>query len=107
MDEKRAEMSENERTPLLQRVPVEDRNRVRYPHTTVRRFCTIALTATPLLTLAIIFFCLAISGQSDLFGDHDYNAGSLSGSVDDGLLPHEAWPSSDGIKYDKLKQILQ
>ncbi|RMY54388.1 hypothetical protein D0863_13644 [Hortaea werneckii] len=107
MDEKRAEMSENERTPLLQRVPVEDRDRVRYPHTTVRRFCTIALTAVPLLTLAIIFFCLAISGQSDLFGDPDYNAGSLSGSVDVGLLPHEAWPSSDGIKYDKLKQILQ
>lgn len=37
MDEKRAEMSENERTPLLQRVPVEDRDRVRYPHTTVRK----------------------------------------------------------------------
>ncbi|KAK1059424.1 hypothetical protein LTR74_012648 [Friedmanniomyces endolithicus] len=70
--------------------------------------------AIPILTLAIIFFCIAIAGQSDLFGDHQTeNAPFLSLPISDGVvtnehkLPHAAWPASDGISYEKLKQILQ
>ncbi|KAK0269642.1 hypothetical protein LTR35_007012 [Friedmanniomyces endolithicus] len=103
-----------ERLPLLQRVSVEEDHREHYPNHAVRRFCTIALTAIPILTLAIIFFCIAIAGQSDLFGDHQTeNAPFLSLPISDGVvsneykLPHAAWPASDGISYDKLKQILQ
>ncbi|KAK0908494.1 hypothetical protein LTS16_008993 [Friedmanniomyces endolithicus] len=103
-----------ERLPLLQRVSVEEDHREHYPNHTVRRFCTIALTAIPILTLAIIFFCIAIAGQSDLFGDHQTeNAPFLSLPISDGVvpnehkLPHATWPASDGISYDKLKQILQ
>lgn len=35
MKEKGSKMPRNERTPLIQRVPVDERDRVRYPHTTV------------------------------------------------------------------------
>ncbi|KAK1810680.1 hypothetical protein LTR12_014962 [Friedmanniomyces endolithicus] len=101
-----------ERVPLLQRVSVEEDHREHYPNHTVRRFCTIALTSIPILTLAIIF-CIAIAGQSDLFGDHQTeNAPFLSLPLSnvsipsEHKLPHAAWPASDGISYDKLKQIL-
>ena len=144
-DEKQAAMASNERSPLLQRVPVNEQRRAHYPHQTVRlemqprvqtrvqdthgrqirRFCTIALTTIPVLTLAIIFFCIAIAGQSDLFGDHQteqkqeslltfltehLEASSPFLGSDERLseaqytLPHPAWPSSEGIDYDKLKQ---
>lgn len=73
----------------------------------MRRFCTVALIAIPLLTLSIVFLCLAISGQSDLFGDHGSESSRLVTSLSDSELPHAAWPASDGISYDKLKQILQ
>ncbi|KAK5123009.1 hypothetical protein LTR85_003575 [Meristemomyces frigidus] len=91
---------QSERTPLLQRVPVEEGDRVQYPHTNVRRFCTIALTAIPLLTVAIIILCIAIGGQNDIFGDDQTETSSKTG------LPHAAWPASDGISYDDLKHIL-
>ncbi|TKA73631.1 hypothetical protein B0A55_07495 [Friedmanniomyces simplex] len=103
----------SERAPLLQRVPVEEGQRVHYPNQTVRKFCTIALTTIPLLTLAIVFFCIAIAGQSDLFGDHQTENSPFSGDVSSSSasaseykLPHAAWPASDGISYDELKQIL-
>lgn len=79
----------------------------------LRRFCTIALTTIPLLTLVIIFFCIAIAGQSDLFGDHETESSILSKliptskhSTSKFKLPHAGWPASEGISYDKLKQIL-
>ena len=71
---------------------------------------TIALTAIPLLTLAIVFFCIAVGGQSDLFGDHPTESGNLptplSSPSPGQPLPHAAWPASDGVNYDELKKIL-
>ncbi|KAK5132887.1 hypothetical protein LTR08_008407 [Meristemomyces frigidus] len=111
MHEKGSNMpQQNEHTPLLVRVPVDNSSRARYPHTTVRRFWTIALTAIPLLTIAIVLFCIAIGGQSDLFGDHPTESGSLPTprlSSLEAKLPHAAWPASEGISYAKLKQILE
>jgi N-acetylated-alpha-linked acidic dipeptidase len=53
-----AKMS-NERTPLLTTVTVGSVPR-RYPHQTLRRFCTIALGST-LVALFITFLCTSIS----------------------------------------------
>ncbi|KAK3676690.1 hypothetical protein LTR78_003466 [Recurvomyces mirabilis] len=109
------EQQYSERTPLIQRVPVDDERRVHFPHQRVRRFCTIGLITIPLLTLAIIFFCIAIAGQNDLFGDHQTeSSGTLSHHQRDSqevlhgdlALPHPAWPASQGIAYDELKHIL-
>ena len=113
----------SERTPLIQRVPVEER-RVVYPHQTVgalrqhlwqlrhqadglqvRRFCTILLITVPILTLAIIFFCVAIAGQSDLFGDHQTEQHTFS-ALEAGV-PHTSWPASEGLSFDNLKKILR
>ncbi|KAK4543289.1 hypothetical protein LTR36_005648 [Oleoguttula mirabilis] len=98
----------NEHTPLLQRVPVDEGDRVQYPHTNVRRLCTIALTAIPLITVAIIILCIAIGGQNDIFGDDRTDTSSSTSPVSSAQiqLPHAAWPASEGISYDKLKHIL-
>ena len=74
----------------------------------LRRYCTIALTTIPLLTLAIIFLCIAISGQSDVFGDHETGSTfqSILFSTSNADLPHPSWPDSNGLSYDKLKKIL-
>ena len=65
------------------------------------------MTAIPLLTLVIILLCIAIGGESDLFGEHDSfledDAPRLS-AFD--ALPHPTWPESNGLSYPKLKKIL-
>ncbi len=73
----------------------------------LRRYCTIALTTVPLLTLLIILFCIAIGGDSDLFGEHessrlDFGTKEVVGRT----VPHAAWPESDGLSYKALKKIL-
>ncbi|GAB7365116.1 hypothetical protein MBLNU230_g6206t1 [Neophaeotheca triangularis] len=92
-----------ERTHLIERVPVEDHSE-RYPHFRLRRFCTIALTSIPLLTLIIVLFCMAIGGQTDLFGDHKTKSESLERVVYD--IPHPSWPESDGMSYEQLQRTL-
>ena len=57
----------------------------------------------PILTLAIIFLVIAITGSSDVFGEH----GSNSFYAVSSSLPHAKWPLSDGLNYKELKQILQ
>ncbi|KAK3075960.1 hypothetical protein LTR53_000264 [Teratosphaeriaceae sp. CCFEE 6253] len=104
----------SERQPLLYYVPMEEAPSIHYPHSQIRRFCTIALTTIPLLTLAIIFFCIAIAGQSDLFGDHQtensrwlrFFAPDEAGASE-WALPHAQWPAGEGIDFDELQQILQ
>ncbi|KAH9838893.1 putative glutamate carboxypeptidase [Teratosphaeria destructans] len=106
-EKKHSDMSANERSPLIQRVPV-DEHRERYPHTTVRRLCTIILTTIPLLTFAVVFLCILIAGQNDLFSDHDtapstfYSTSFLTAHD----IPHQAWPESEGVSFAKLKKIL-
>lgn len=89
----------HERSPLLERVPVADAHD-RYPHTSVRRFCTIILIAIPLLSIAIVFFCIAIGGDNDIFGDRGRILSFNSG------LPHQHWPDSEGLSYSNLKKVL-
>jgi N-acetylated-alpha-linked acidic dipeptidase len=73
----------------------------------VRRYCTIALITIPLLTFAICLFCVAIAGQTDLFGDHQTEASPAGNrQFNEWRLPHPAWPASDGIDFKKLKSIL-
>ncbi|KXL50675.1 MAG: hypothetical protein FE78DRAFT_27169, partial [Acidomyces sp. 'richmondensis'] len=98
----------NERSPLLERVPVGERQPYdRYPHQTLRRFCTLALTGIPVLTLVIVAFCVAVTGQRDFFGDHRTESSSfLTDVFRHPHLPHAEWPKSKGISYAELKQIL-
>lgn len=66
----------------------------------IRKFCTIVLIAIPALTLAIIFLCLALTNQGEVYDDRDtFNKHKLT-------PPHRSWPQSDGLSYEKLKQIL-
>ncbi|GAB7341564.1 hypothetical protein MBLNU457_7775t2 [Dothideomycetes sp. NU457] len=96
-------MSANEETPLIQVVHVAP-PRSRYSHHYVRRFCTAVLIAIPMLTIIIFFLSLVLSGQSDLFGDHGETDEVTTSAIQP---PHAAWPSSDGLAYSKLKEILQ
>lgn len=92
-------MRSHERTPLLSTVVVVTRP-PRYPHSTLRRFCTISLSATLLATLAVFIFTVPwIPGDKS---DRTLSAYLPWSSP----LPHDAWPSSDGLSYRELKEIL-
>lgn len=54
----------------------------------------------PILALVIIFFCIALAGDSNQFGDHDTSPVHLSG------LPNPSWPQSEGLSFDDLSRIL-
>ena len=88
-----------EQTPLLTTVQVAPRQ-PRYRHSTLRRFCTIALGSS--LIFIVILFLLPVSwlpGQ-----DHDDQSGwyySWSSPY-----PHKAWPASEGLSYKELTDIL-
>lgn len=116
---------ENERTPLIQQVPVADHHE-RYPHHTVglidhtgsrstyanraqlRRYCTIGLTVVPILTLAIIFLAIAVTGSNDVFGEPRTNSTYPPSTVSTyDSLPNAQWPQPAGLAYEDLKQILQ
>ncbi|KAJ5543341.1 Peptidase M28 [Penicillium sp. DV-2018c] len=89
-------MPYSESTPLLGGVAVP--RRYRYRHQTLRRACTISLTA--LLSVATILFLLPTS----IF-PHEHGSiwSYLPGA---NPIPHEAWPESHGLPYDQLQQIL-
>ncbi|KAK3725931.1 hypothetical protein LTR37_000079 [Vermiconidia calcicola] len=100
-------MPSTERTPLIQQVPIAD-YRERYPNHLLRRYCTIALTTIPLLTVVIVLLSVAIGGESDVFGEHEITAPSyLHSSSFELRLPHSSWPESDGLDYAELMRILQ
>jgi N-acetylated-alpha-linked acidic dipeptidase len=85
-----------ERTPLLQTVRVAP-VRARYPHSTLRRFCTLALSST----LIIIVICFLVP-FAILPRDHDA-ASYLPWAQP---YPSKAWPESEGISYRALQNIL-
>ncbi|GAB7357588.1 hypothetical protein MBLNU459_g0096t1 [Dothideomycetes sp. NU459] len=95
----------DEHTPLIQVVHVAP-PRDRYPHHTLRRFCTIALIAIPLGTIAIALFSIVVSGESDLFGDHRTEPVPFAALARPNPPPHAAWPAGDGLSYAELKTIL-
>lgn len=77
-------------------------------HEQLRRYCTIGLTVVPILTLAIIFLAITVTGSNDVFGEHGSESSlqsSLAASID--ALPHASWPLSAGLNYKDLKKILQ
>ncbi|KAH0562848.1 hypothetical protein GP486_002535 [Trichoglossum hirsutum] len=87
-------MAGNERTPLLLTVQVAPPRR-RYPHNTLRRFCTIALAAS-LIALSVLFlFPLALL-PSDIPSYLPWNL----------PYPHKNWPQSYALPYDELQDIL-
>lgn len=92
----------NEQTPLIASVRVErDGPRYRqFPHSTFRRFCTIALSCT--LILAVIgflipFAILPIDRHNHGHHRHDHGAWSLSASI---------WPQNERLTFNDLKEII-
>lgn len=77
------------------------------PRAQLRRFCTIALIAIPVTTIAFALLSIAISGQSDLFGDEDeVTVSPFSLTSSPKTPPHPSWPAGDGLSYASLKEIL-
>lgn len=88
-----------ERTPLVQTVIVT-RRPPRYPHSTLRRFCTIALACTLILTIigALIPFTI-------LPHDHHHH-GERNPHHWSHLASSKQVPLSQGLSFDDLQQIL-
>ncbi|KAJ9605639.1 hypothetical protein H2200_009488 [Cladophialophora chaetospira] len=86
----------DERTPLISTVHVTRRPRS-IPHTTLRRFCTIALGSC-LIAIAICFLLpVAILPRG-----HDSVSSYLPWS-----RPYpRSWPQSNGLTYDELLEVL-
>lgn len=93
-------MASNERTPLIQTIIIAP-PRQRYPHSTLRRCCTISL-ATVLITIAILF----------LLPVQWLPTGRENGSRFPGFLPwasplpHKSWPLGQGLSYKELQEVL-
>lgn len=82
-------MESNERTPLIATVHVGP-PRQRYPHSTIRRFCTIALFSS--LVAATVLFLIPIA----LIPSHGHHRKPLP-------LPHQG---TNAISYEELQAIL-
>ncbi|KAL8797066.1 MAG: hypothetical protein Q9195_000837 [Heterodermia aff. obscurata] len=95
-------MPSNERTPLITTVVVGTQ-RQRYAHSTLRRFCTIALTSSFVIVLLLFLLPIDLLPSSQQHKD--------SNSLDKYLpwsspYPHESWPQSQGLSYEHLQQVL-
>ena len=85
-------MSYDERTPLITTVRIAPQRR-RYPHDTLRRFCTVSLTTT--FIVIVILFCFP-AGFGNLSAYLPWKS----------PYPHQNWPQSSGIEYKDLQKIL-
>lgn len=87
----------SERSPLLQTVAVAP-PRQRYSHSTLRRFCTIALSSA----LVVVVICFLVP-----FPVTSKHHGSTSSYLPWAHpFPSKAWPESEGISYGELQEIL-
>ena len=95
-------MPSNEQTPLITTVVVGTQ-RQRYTHSTLRRFCTIALTSSFVVVLLLFLLPIDLLPPSQRHQDgsslHRYLPWSSP-------YPHESWPHSQGLSYENLQQIL-
>lgn len=93
---------QNERTPLVATVHVERRPpRYRsFPHSTFRRFCTIALSVT--LVLAVIGFAVP---YALLPGDRLPHRKHRHGPLGDQAYS-KLWPQGDDLTFEDLKEII-
>jgi N-acetylated-alpha-linked acidic dipeptidase len=86
----------DERTPLVQTVAVTRRQR-RFPHSTLRRFCTFVLSAS--LLVVIVTLLLPYS----LFSDHEEVLRYLPW-----LTPYpSSWPHTHGLNFSDLEAIVR
>lgn len=93
-------MSPSEQTPLLQTVIITP-PRQRYSHSSIRRFCTLALSVT-----LIVVLVLFLVPSRWLLGNHsesEWSPGYLPWSSS---YPHKSWPLSEGLTYKELQKIL-
>lgn len=95
-------MPTNERTPLITTVVVGTQ-RERYAHSTLRRFCTIALTASFIVVL--LLFLLPV-GLLPSQRQHKDSNGVQSHLPWSSPYPHKTWPQSQGLTYEDLQQLL-
>ncbi|KAI9931821.1 hypothetical protein ASPWEDRAFT_37285 [Aspergillus wentii DTO 134E9] len=87
-------MAPSESTPLLYVQVAPQRHR--YPHHTLRRFCTSILGLTLFLSLVVFLIPVALLPR----GYRTYIPGAHS-------LPHAAWPHGNGLGYQELQALLQ
>ncbi|KAJ9666373.1 hypothetical protein H2201_003561 [Coniosporium apollinis] len=95
-------MAPTERTPLIQVIPIAPPHE-RYPHHTLRRICTVVLTAIPIFVIAILLYTLFLPTSihgSDGIPILAYLPWSPSHSIS------HAWPNSDGVSFEQLSAIL-
>ena len=83
----------NENTPLIQVVKISP-PRQRYTHSTVRRFCTVALSTT--LVVVVILFIIPLRWLPESTPHNPRHT----------PLPHDSWPKGNGLAYDDLQKIL-
>ena len=95
-------MPSNERTPLVTTVVVGTQ-RQRYAHTTLRRFCTIALTSSLVVVLLLFLLPIDLLPPSQ---QHKNSTGLSKYLPWSSPYPHESWPHSQGLSYENLQQVL-
>lgn len=95
-------MPSNERTPLVTTVVVGTQ-RQRYAHSTLRRFCTIALTSSFVVVLLLFLLPIDLLPPSQRHQDSNSLHRYLPWSSP---YPHESWPHSQGLSYENLQQVL-
>ena len=96
----KAAMASNEQTPLLQVVQVAP-PRQRYSHSTIRRFCTIALSGTFIALVVLFLLPLKL-----LPGTHEHHRRPSDYLPWSSPYPHKAWPQGDGLSYKDLQDVL-
>jgi N-acetylated-alpha-linked acidic dipeptidase len=85
---------------LIQTVQVVPaRTRPGYNHSTLRRFCTLALSSTLIFAAICTLITLAILPRH-----HGYSSPYFPWA---NPFPSRAWPNSDGISYHELQHVLQ
>ena len=96
-------MSSNERTPLIAVVHVAP-PRQRYPHQTLRRFCTIVLTTIPVAVIVatLVLFFLGL-GPDDIF-DHPHR--TPTAPYPPPTLSYDISGTESAVSYAELQQIL-
>ncbi|KZF24437.1 glutamate carboxypeptidase [Xylona heveae TC161] len=99
------DMANCEHTPLLQTVIVAP-PRPRYPHSTLRRFCTIALVTSLIIIVALFLLPFAIDGPRPHWHHRHRPFLASFSSSSPSQLPSDAWPLTQGIPYEELQQIL-
>ncbi|KAI9835980.1 MAG: hypothetical protein M1838_005174, partial [Thelocarpon superellum] len=92
----------DEQTPLLQTVRVAPA-RPRYPHSILRRFCTIALASS--VFLVVVLFLLPVALLPWRHGRHA-GAPPPFGPWNP-FLPHGSWPDSNGLPKTELDHVLR